>query len=68
MPEKEQEAVVKEFQVVQEKYVELFEKLVKLGIPGVIDAKAAKCSVGEVCHGGTFHRPIDLGMPIEQRK
>jgi len=60
------EALIKEFEAARERYQELLERLIDQKIPGVIDAVAAKCGVGEVCHGGTFRRPLDLGRPPER--
>lgn len=59
------DALIKEFEKTRDRYYELLMKLIELGIPGVIDFDkvAAKCDVGEVCHGGTFRSPLDLGRP-----
>lgn len=60
-----EDALIKEFEKARERYYELLAKLIELGVPGVIDLgkAAAKCDVGEVCHGGTFRSPLDLGRP-----
>jgi hypothetical protein len=48
------EEVLTDFNEIRDKYAEIFAELVELRVPGVIDPLAAKCSVGEVCHGGEF--------------
>jgi hypothetical protein len=60
------EALVKEYEAARDRYLELLERVIDQKIPGVIDAVAAKCSVGEVCHGGEFRKPLDLGRPPER--
>jgi CRISPR/Cas system-associated exonuclease Cas4 (RecB family) len=49
-----------EFLKARDRYVELLRKLIELRVPGVIDPVAAKCSVGEVCHGGEFLTAKDI--------
>jgi hypothetical protein len=51
------EKVVEEFQTTRDKYMRLLDELKDANVPGVVrTAVAAKCGVGEVCHGGTFER------------
>jgi len=56
-------ALIKEFQAVRAKYYELIAQMIKAGVPGIIDKVASKCDVGEVCHGGSFSNPLDVGDP-----
>ncbi len=50
----EREAVIKEFEVVRDKYLELLGKLVELKVPGIIEPLAYRCMNGL----------LDLGQPM----
>jgi hypothetical protein len=52
--------LMKEFEKIRARYLELLGELIKQRVPGVIDPVAAKCSVGEVCHGGEFLTAKDI--------
>jgi hypothetical protein len=52
-----------EFFKARERYLDLLQKLVEARVPGVIDPVAAKCSVGEVCHGGEFLQRDVVSQP-----
>lgn len=60
------EALIKEFNAARAKYQELLAELIRLKVPGIVNPVAAGCSVGEVCHGGTFDVARDLGRPVEK--
>ncbi len=49
-----------EFLKIRDRYLELLQELIKRKVPGVIDPVAAKCGVGEVCHGGEFLTARDI--------
>ncbi len=50
----EQEAIMKELEEARNKYGEILGKAIALKAPGASMMVAAKCSLGEVCHGGQF--------------
>ena len=56
----ESDDLISQVQISRENYLQNLEKLVQEKVPGVINPAAAGCSVGEVCHGGTFKRPQDM--------
>ena len=67
----EQDKLLKELGEARDRYYKLLAKLIELGVPGIIDVidkVAAKCDVGEVCHGGTFRKPTDLIRPPDAER
>jgi hypothetical protein len=57
--------IVKEFEAARQRYYDLVARVAALKIPGLLDEVAAKCSVGEVCHGGEFRGPDIRILPPE---
>jgi hypothetical protein len=61
-----EQEIVKEFEAARDRYYELVARVVALKIPGLLDEVAAKCDVGEVCHGGSFRRPDIRILPPDR--
>lgn len=57
----DKEALLKEFESVRVRYLDLVNKLVEMKVPGAFNPVASTCDHGTVCHGGGAKgNPIDM--------